>query len=108
VDAAGTWPFDQAPDVAALTSRFVLDDNLPILSAVHYSDDHSWAFSCGTTSAADDGRIISMREALKIDPTLAEVADLPPGWCAFRDYVGGAWIREPNDEEDSGDAHHNT
>ena len=36
------WPFDQAENVAAITSKFVVDDNFPILRVVHYSDDHSW------------------------------------------------------------------
>ena len=49
------WPFDQAPNVAAITSRQVLEDGLPILRVIHYSDDHSWAFTCGTTSETEEG-----------------------------------------------------
>ena len=43
------WPFDQAPNVAALTTRQVLERNFPILIVTHYADDDSWAFVCGTT-----------------------------------------------------------
>ena len=87
------WPFDQAENVAAITSKFVVDDNFPILRVVHYSDDHSWAFTCGTTNSLEDIRVISMTEAIKLDPTITEVADLPPGWCASREKVGENWER---------------
>ncbi|MGH9968902.1 MAG: hypothetical protein ACREBG_14035 [Pyrinomonadaceae bacterium] len=43
------WPFDQAPNVAAITTRQVIESGSPILLVTHYEDDHSWAFLCGTT-----------------------------------------------------------
>lgn len=93
------WPFDQAPNVAAITTRQVLQDGLPILSVVHYSEDHSWAFVCGTSNAVEDGRVIGMGTALKIDPTLASIADLAPGWHASRAAVGQPWTRRPNPDD---------
>jgi hypothetical protein len=93
------WPFDQAPNVAAITTRQVIENGLPILSVVHYAEDHSWAFVCGTSSATEDGRVIGMGTALKLDPTLATIADLPPGWWAHRRAVGEAWTREPNSDD---------
>ncbi len=87
------WPFDRAPIVAAITTRQVLEDGLPILRVVHYSDDHSWAFTCGTISDTEDGRVIAMKEAVSIDPTLLEIADLPPGWGASRAAVDEQWSR---------------
>jgi hypothetical protein len=92
------WPFDQAPNVAAVTTRQVLEGKLPILCVTHYSDDDSWSFVCGTTDEAEDGRVIAMREALDIDPTLQTIADLPPGWTARRDKVGEPWHRFPDDQ----------
>ena len=87
------WPFDQATNVAAVTTRQVLEHRLPILCVTHYSDDHSWAFVCGTTDLEEDGRVIAMSEALEIDPTLRDIADLPPGCNARRDKVGSQWQR---------------
>jgi len=92
-DMLPDWPFDQAPDVAAITTRQVLEENLPILQVTHYDDDHSWAFVCGTTDDTDDGRVIRMIEALEIDFTLLSIADLPPGWHAWRAVVGSEWTR---------------
>ena len=87
------WPFDQEPRVAALTTRQVLEEGFPILQVVHYSDDEDWAFTCGTSNANEDARLIAMEEAMKIDPTIAEVADLPLGWCASRTHIGGPWSK---------------
>ena len=37
------------------------------------------------TKHLEDGRVIGMGEALDLDCTLASVADLPPGWSAWRE-----------------------
>jgi hypothetical protein len=97
------WPFDQAPNVAAITTRQVIEDGLPILVAIHYRDDHSWAFVCGTSNRTEDGRVICMSSALKIDPTLVSIADLPPGYYARRAAIGATWSRELNHDEDNGE-----
>ena len=86
------WPFDQAPNVAALTTRQVIN-GYPILLVIHSSDDHSWAFLCSTSDEDSDARVIGMSEALELDKTLSEIADLPPGWSAQRTHVGAPWIR---------------
>ena len=92
-DSSSNWPFDQPPNVAAITTVRVLKEKFPILRVSHYSDDHSWAFVCGTTNATEDGRVIGMYHVLSLDPTLRAIADLPPGWTAWRDRVGGEWHR---------------
>ena len=59
---------------------------------IHYSDDHSWAFLCGTVGS-DEAMVVIMQEVFDLDPTLAEIADLPPGWIAERKAVGEPWNR---------------
>jgi len=49
------WPFDQEPNAAAVTTRQVLREGRPILCVTHYSQDHSWAFVCGSTNNVHDG-----------------------------------------------------
>jgi hypothetical protein len=90
------WPFDKTENTAAITTRHVIERTRPVRTAVHYSDDHSWAFLCGTTDETEDGRVISMREAVNMDETLLEIADLPPGWIAWRSNPGAAWSRKEN------------
>src|SRR5437868_671117 len=87
------WPFDQARNVAAISSRKVVFDRAPILLVVHYSDDHSWAFLEGKPFRASDGAVVSMAEAVGHDRSVCEVADLPPGWVAERERVGAPWKR---------------
>ena len=90
------WPFDQAPNAAAITTRQVLDEKHEVRAVVHYSDDHSWAFLCGTTDAKDDGRVITMEAALGLDASLGSIADLPPGWKAWRADRNSPWQRAEN------------
>lgn len=92
------WPFDQPPNAAAITTRQVTEEGFPILLVSHYSDDHSWAFVCGTTNEDDDARVVAMRRVLDLDNSLTEIADLPPGWTASRAVVGGEWTRRADPE----------
>jgi len=92
------WNFDQAPDVAAITTKMVLEEGAPVLRVVHYDDDHSWAFTCGTTNNPADGLVIAMGCILERDPTLHEIADLEPGWGAWREEIGGEWGIYPLDD----------
>lgn len=92
------WPFEQAQNVTAITTKQVLNENYPILEVVHYSDDDSWAFTCGTTNESHDGRVVGMGRIVEKDPTLKQIADLPSGWGAWREKVGGEWTRYSSDE----------
>lgn len=94
------WPFDQGPNVAAVTSTHIIIDGDPILLVTHYEDDHSWGFQSGKPVSEKDGRVVSMSNILKRDPTVAEVADLEPGWSAERKQAGDPWIRYRNTRDD--------
>jgi hypothetical protein len=86
------WPFDQGPRVAAITVRAVLE-GAPILHVAHDEDDHGWQFLDGRAVEERDARLIAMAEALRRDPSLREVADLPPGWIAWRESPAHPWQR---------------
>jgi len=92
------WPFAQPPDEAAITLRQILDGKKPILLVARDPEDGSWSFLTGEDFRAGDGKVVSLRTALSLDPTLAEVADLPIGWYAYRQQVGAAWERAPEEE----------
>jgi hypothetical protein len=79
------WPFDQPRNCATLTMRQVLDGSEPILLVSHDADDHGWQFIGSTDASVADGRVVSLEEMARLDPTILEVADLPPGWHAVRD-----------------------
>ena len=88
------WPFDQGPNVAAITVRSVLDGD-PILSVTHDEDDDGWQFLDGRDVDEDEARVVSMATVVALDPSLLEVADLPPGWVAWRAGPAVAWQRRP-------------
>ena len=92
-DPNDPWPWDQAPNVAAITVRAVLEGD-PVLHVAHDVDDDGWQFLDGRIADESEARLIAMREVLRIDPGLREIADLPPGWVARRDRFSGAWTRE--------------
>lgn len=87
------WPFDQPRNCAALTMRQILDGSEPILLVSHDADDHGWQFTGISDASVADGKIISLEEIVRLDPTVLEVANLPPGWQAVRNEVGGQWSR---------------
>lgn len=92
------WPFDQAKSVATITTRQVMEEGCPVLSVVHYSDDDSWAFTCGTSNSNDDLMLVSMAQVVSTDETLLSIANLPSGWCADRNSIGGTWVRYASDD----------
>ena len=98
------WLFDQPRNCASITMRQVLEGSEPILSVTHDADDHGWQFIGSTDANTDDGRVVGLGCIVDKDPSLLEVADLPPGWRAFRSRLGAPWQREkrpPDPDEES-------
>jgi hypothetical protein len=91
---ADPWPFEDPPNTSAVTSRDVLD-GAAIAWVFHDDDDGSFQF-LSERGAPDDwreGRVIGLGTALRMDPSLREVADLPLGWRAHRTGPGASWVR---------------
>jgi hypothetical protein len=85
-----------------MTTRQVLDVSEPILLVSHDADDHAWQFIGTTDASVTDGRVVCLEEIVHLDPTVLELADLPPGWQAMRGEVGSPWTRQlrPANRED--------
>jgi hypothetical protein len=88
------WPFDQPRNCAALVTREVMDQEEPILLVSHDSDDHGWQFIGSTAGTPENGRIILLSNAVALDPSVLQLADLPAGWHAWRDSPEDPWVRE--------------
>ena len=89
-----SWPFDDEPNTASITTRQVLE-GAPILLVTHDADDGSWQFLCGTTSDPTDARVVGLGRMYARDATLGALADLPEGWQASRASAEGPWERRP-------------
>ena len=96
------WPFDQPKDCATVVSKSIIDGGKPILHVSHDEDDHGWQFLDGISEELDDLEIIGLSHILEIDPTMAELAHLEPGYHATRTRVDSEWIIEktPTEPED--------
>jgi hypothetical protein len=93
-ESTDTWPFNQPRNCGALTTRQILDGSEPILFVSHDADDHGWQFIGISPALVSDGRIVCLEEIVRLDPTVLEVADLPPGGRAIRAEGGGQWSRQ--------------
>jgi hypothetical protein len=98
------WPFADPPEAATLTTVHVLDRSRPILLVTHDEDDGMWQVLCGTTAEAADCRLVSLHSLVEQDPSLADLADLPLGWCAWRESADSPWMREPTPQEEDEEA----
>ena len=95
-----SWPFDQPRDCAVLVTREVLDHKEPILLVTHDAGDEGWQFVGSSDGSLENGRVIALHEAVELDPSVLQLADMPVGWHALRDSPEHPWRREA-----IGDAH---
>jgi hypothetical protein len=87
------WPFDQPPDCAVVTVKAIISCGLPILFVSHDGDDHGWQFLRGDSVTKEDASVVALREIVELDPSILELADLPPGWAATRRSANAGWER---------------
>ena len=74
--SVNSWPFDQPPDCAVLATRQVLERTEPILHVTHDGDEHDWQFIGSSDGTLDNGRVVALREAVELDPSVLQLADL--------------------------------
>lgn len=100
------WPFpgDRFPEgLGAVVMKSVFSGERPVLQVLH-DPDNGWGFADGVDDPnTPDGAIAAhITHVTRLDPTLAEMAKLPPGTLADRLEVGGEWhIRSFAWEEES-------
>ena len=90
------WPFDDAQNLAVITLDRIMSGSEPILIVSHDLDDGGWQFLDGADVSESDAIVVSLKEVAVHDPSVKELADLPLGWRAVRDTVGGPWHRSQN------------
>ena len=93
------WPFEDPPNLAVFTTSQVLEGH-PVLFVTHDDEDGAWQFVCGTTDDTDDLRVVSLKSMLDREPAIAQVADLPYGWLAWRETSQSDWQRSINGDDE--------
>ena len=89
------WPFADAQNVATITMRQIIHGGAPILLVCHDEYDGGWQFLTGESFAEVDGMVVGLNAMFALDPTIAELVDLPLGWQASREHHGAPWSRIP-------------
>lgn len=97
------WPFADSVSAASFCTTRVVHEHYPVLQVAHdYNGD--WQFLDATTDDLGEPVMLCLGCVFERDPTLAEIADLPLGWGAFRAHSGAVWERwQKEPEEDDGD-----
>jgi hypothetical protein len=96
------WPFSDPVNAVAISTRQVFHLGYPVRRVSHDSDG-DWQILCGTTTDVKDAIVVCLGCAFQRDKAIAELADLPRGWTAWRDQPGDAWEREPKEEVGDGE-----
>lgn len=91
------WPFDQHRRCAVVTLRSIVFGGQPILLVFHDEEDDGWQFLDGQVFEMSNAAVVALDEIVKRDPSVLEIADLRPGWKAWRDSPSSPWQRAPSD-----------
>jgi len=70
--------FESASNTACITVREIMAGTRPILEA-HRDADGDWQFLPGVEVGEADAMVVSLKELLERDESVAEVADMKPG-----------------------------
>lgn len=85
------YPFNDAPNTAAIICCYILEREAPILYVSHDEEDGMWQFLCGKVHEADEARLVSLNEVFEIDSSIGVLKDMPCGYYAERDTQGDDW-----------------
>ena len=88
--------FSDPSNTAVFTTKFVTKDKKEIVTVTHDNEDGAWQFfsSDQVTNLEDVVKIVALGQIIKMDSTVLEIADLPLGFEAKRNFKGDKWIIE--------------
>ena len=86
------YKFKDPENTACFTCNHVLDEKKPILYVSHDIEDGSWQFMCGQLNHTEaNAKVISLKQATEIDPTLNDLYEMPLGVGAERETLETEW-----------------
>lgn len=97
MEAPTEWPFsDDSPNVAVITTRGIIDGTDWIALASLDEEDGGWQFVGSRGARMDEAMVVALSSIYERDKSVAELADLPLGWQAWRDAPDAEWQRAPH------------
>lgn len=95
METPADWPFEDAPNTATITTRGVMDGSDWIALASLDEEDGDWQFIGARGANEEEAMAVALRRVYEQDPSIAELADLPPGWRAWPNTADAPWQRSP-------------
>ena len=86
------WKFHQPRNTAVIADKFFAEGKETCVYVTHDAYDNGWQFLTANTNG-DERRavVLALSTVVELDPTLDELADLPPGWYATRQSEHESW-----------------
>ena len=89
------WKFENPVNVAVFTSSRILSGDDWVYYVSHDEEDGAWQFHPYSGFTPEyEAKVIGLKEMADLEPRIIELADLPLGWCAWRDERDGEWKRK--------------
>lgn len=88
------YKFNEPETTACFVCDHVINGLRPILLVTHDEDEEYeyWQFLCGESDHDElNIKIISMKQATEIDPTINDLYEMPVGISADRKSIGSKW-----------------
>ena len=93
---SGSWPFEEPKDMAVFTTTAILAGEDWVYFVTHDDEDGFWQFHGEQDSGIEGAKLSSLEKLFTLEPRIAELANLPLGWCAWRDAPDAPWQRKTN------------
>jgi Domain of unknown function (DUF4262) len=88
------WKFEDPPHTGVFTTKRVMSGEDVITHVFHDADDGAWQFHGPGESKREDVALVCFHHIIDKDGTIVELADLPLGWCAWRETAEAPWRRD--------------
>lgn len=89
-----SWPFYDPPNVAVFVDRRIVEEGCWVYYVAHDSDDGAWQFHAQDGFADEENTlVVGLEKIVEMDSRIAELWDLPLGWCAWRETQVSEWQR---------------
>jgi hypothetical protein len=70
------------------------------IARVFHDADGDWQFHGADESKAEDAVLVCLEHIVESDGSINQLADLPVGWCAWRETPSSPWSRAPFESRD--------
>jgi hypothetical protein len=91
------WKFQDPPNVAVIASRKIVNGSTWIAHVFHDAWDGGWQFLDEEPLDEDHVAVVGLQEIVLLDPSIADLSDLPLGWRAWRESHISPWKRAESD-----------